>query len=156
MDTIKKLNDLLKEVKALTKKIRAQFKGKSVNKPEKDTIIESSNKIDTCIGTSIDLIKDMKKILENDHSSIQNVVKEALHSRVTAAARPTFSNVVANKKQINKNRIIIKTENVEAFDKQLKQKVSPSKEKVNVTFYKKINNNTCIINTATKEESDTH
>lgn len=154
MDKIKQLNNLLKEVQALTKKIRAQYGNKSVLKIKKETIIETSNKIDTSISSSIELVKSLTKILESDQTSIQNAVKTAIHSRATTAIRPTYSNVVSNKKPANKNRIIIKTENADSFDKQLKEKVSPAKEKVNVTFYKKINNSTCIINTATKEESD--
>lgn len=47
----------------------------------------------------------------------------------------------------------MKAENMDQFDKDLKAKISPAKEKINVTFYKKVNSNTAVINTASKEES---
>lgn len=56
--------------------------------------------------------------------------------------------------KINKNKITIKSDNIEKFYTELLQKVQLHKEKVKMIFYKQIILNTAIINTATKEESD--
>lgn len=94
------------------------------------------------------MVEGLKTTLENKNSDIEKIVKESFHSVKTALApRPTYSsvatksvaatNVAANKKTINKNKIIINAENIDEFDKQLKQKICPQKVKVNVTFYLK-------------------
>lgn len=139
-----------------TNSIRAQFLGKSMTREEKDTVLAKAAEIDTSTKSTITAAKKIKKVLDDTEATIKSTVTAALHTN-TKSIRPMYSSIAANsnnKKTVNKNRIIIKTDNAEKFDQQLKQKVSPEKEKVKVTFYKKLNNNTCIINTASKEESE--
>lgn len=83
------------------------------------------------------MVESIKMLLENKQSDIEKIVKTSNYSMKTSAQRPTYSSVTANKKTINKNKIIIKADNIDQFDKELKQKICPNKEKVNVTFYKK-------------------
>lgn len=100
-------------------------------------IIKSSNKIDTCITNSETVSLTIKTILEEKQANIQNVVKTAVYSHIPGTPKPMYSNVVQNKKPAIKNKIITKSQNIDEFDKQLKSKVSPTKENINVTFYKK-------------------
>lgn len=155
MDVIDKIKGLLKEVGESINTQRSQFGSKSVTKGEKDKIIEMSVKIDTCRTLCETRVVGLKLVIEHRNTDIERIVQASLQSVQTSTPRPTYSSVATRSVAIpNKNKIIIKSENIEKFDKELRQKISPTKEKVNVTFYKKINNNTAIINTASKEESE--
>lgn len=158
MDTLKAINDLITAVTDNTEKIGKQFNSKSVTRTEKETILSSTKDINIQMINLKAIAEKLKIILETKKDQIQDVVKCVLHSQsitTPAVAKPSYSNIVQNRKPIiNKNKIIIKADNIDAFDKQVKSKVNLAKENVQVTFYKKLNNNTAIINTASKADSE--
>lgn len=147
MEIIDKLKGLLKEVGDHITTQRSQFGSKILTKLEKDKILEMVTKMETCKTLCETLVDGLKLVVENKNSDIERIVKTSLQSIQSiqpTTPRPTYSNVATSsvsfpkKKTINKNKIIIKAEDIEKFDKELKQKICPSKERVNVTFYKKL------------------
>lgn len=93
--------------------------------------------IDTCMVKCMGLSNNIKSIITGKELNIHIVLKSILHVQ-QPSARQSYSDIAANKKKmINKNKIIIKSDNMEDFDKQLKSKVIPHTDKVNATFYKK-------------------
>lgn len=153
------LGQLIKNVKAATDGIRLQFPDKSVSR-KKSTIMEFADNIDNFMAEATLKIQNIDKLLKSKSTEVQSAVRAILHDEKkflgkTQGPAVSFRDALLNKpKPAPKNKIIIKATDIKAFDKQLKQKINIAKNKINVTFYKQINENTCIINTATKEDSN--
>lgn len=158
MDELESLRTCLKDILELTTTIPVQFPtgAKGVTREHKDNVLEAAKKIDTCVGKAQTSCKDIEAILNKKASEVHSIVKDVLHKpalKTSINQRISYRDAAANKVTIPKNKLIIKCDDINVFDKKLKEKVSLSKNKINVTFYKKITDRIAIINSATKEDS---
>lgn len=151
---LEQLGRLLADVTGLTDTIAKQSSDKKLNKAQQNTALSTNlGNINTKIGEAVLVLEKLKKLHNATITDIQSVVRSALHSGVTQGTRPiSYRDATLNKRTVPKNKLIIKSEKIDDVEKELKKKVCLTKSKVNVTFFKKINSNTCIINTASRED----